>query len=372
MSERPTVSLAKVDLDSPVPRYVQAKTILAEAINRGDFPPGSKLPNTGEISVQVNVSLITAHKAIQCLAEEGWVRRERGRGTFVRDDFRLSVAVKPQFRVGLVLHPSNSLGDFYHGTLITAIREAAERIEPVGELVIQRCQSVRDLPAQDADGLLCFHPDRGQLRELAQIADRKPILVLGASIEGAPLNCVDSQNAEGTRAAVRHLVELGHRRIAIVNGPLDSTNCLHRFEGYLTALQEAGITPQEDCIFNAELAKAAGAAMGRLAEALRSRRRPTAIIAAGYYLALEVLALLRQLRIRVPEEISLVGFDDTPSAPLLDPPLTTIRQPLEEMGMQAYARLARMINGENGRPRVERLPTTLVKRLSTGPATRQV
>jgi LacI family transcriptional regulator len=268
----------------------------------------------------------------------------------------------------LVLHPSNSLGDFYHGTLITAIRDAAERTEPVGELVIQRCRSVRDLPAQDADGLLCFHPDRGQLRELAQIADRKAILVLGASIDGTLLNCVDSQNAEGTRAAVRHLVELGHRQIAIVNGPLDSTNCLHRFEGYLAAMKELGIQPQENYIFNAELAKAAGAVVGRLADTLRSSNRPTAIIAAGYYLALEVLALLRELRIKVPEEISLVGFDDTPSAPLLDPPLTTIRQPLEEMGMQAYARLTRLINGENGRPRVDLLPTTLIKRLSTGPA----
>lgn len=364
----PLVHLDKVDTESAVPRYLQAKSILAEAIREGRFPPNSKLPNTGEISAQINVSLITAHKAIQCLVQEGWVRRERGRGTFVRNDFEAQVAAKPQFRVGLVLHPSNPLGDFYHGRLIAGVREAAELIEPVGELVIQRCHSLRDLDVLSADGLLCFHPDRHQFAMLEEAATRRPVLVLGASLEDTTLHCVDSQNCQGMQAAVRHLIELGHRRIAILNGPLDSTNCLHRYEGYMAEMRAHGLPVAADLVYNAELAKAAGAAMGRLTATLQSRNRPTAIVAGGYYLALEALTLLQELHISVPDAISLVGFDDTKSAALLNPPLTTVRQPLEEMGMRAYQHIARLINGEQVDTRIDLLPTWLIIRSSTSQA----
>src|SRR5262245_43617127 len=134
-----TETLPQVDSSSSTLRYIQAKNILAEAIRSGAFPAGAKLPSTSEVGVRLNVSLITAHKAIQCLVEEGWLRRERGRGTFVRDDFQESVAARPRFRVGMILQPGTVMLDFYHGALLASLRHAAESFQTVGELVIQRC-----------------------------------------------------------------------------------------------------------------------------------------------------------------------------------------------------------------------------------------
>jgi LacI family transcriptional regulator len=101
---------------------------------------------------------------------------------------------------------------------------------------------------------------------------------------------------------------------------------------------------------------------------MRGRHRPTAVIACGYYLALEVMTLLQQMDLCIPKDVSLVGFDDPKSASLLNPPLTTVRQPLEEMGARAYQHVIRLVDGQEPTPRIALLPTTLIVRESTGPA----
>ncbi len=362
-----SVELPKINQNSSEPRYVQAKKILAEAIRRGEFPAGSKLPSTSEIGARVNVSLITAHKAIQCLVEEGWLIRERGRGTFVRGDFESSVAAKPRFRIALVLHPANRLSDFYHGGLMEGIHRAAEESDSVGELVIRRRSAPHDLSNIDAHGVLCFHPYHDDFSRLELAALEKAVVVVGGSLDRTPLNCVDSENYNGMRAAVRHLVEMGHERIAIVNGPLNSPNCMHRFQGYVAEMQASGLKLRDEYIFNAEMAATVGPVLDRLGRSIRSRHRPTAVIACGYYLALESMTLFQQMDLRIPKDISLVGFDDPKSASLLNPPLTTVRQPLEEMGSRAYQHVVALINGEQPPAQVELLPTTLIVRESTGP-----
>ena len=361
----PSLELPRIDANSPVPRYIQAKTILAEAIRNGSLRPGVKLPNTSEIGAAINVSLITAHKAIQCLVQEGWLLRERGRGTFVRGDFAASVAAKPQFRVAVVLHPSVELDDFYIGGVLSGIHEAADHTQPVGELVIQRRIRLDELSTIDAEALLCFHPYQDAFPGLEKESERRIIVVLGGSLSNSHLVCIDSQNYEGMRHAVQHLIDLGHRRIAIVNGPLAAPNCLHRFEGYLAALQANGLTVHPEYVFNADAARSAGAVLQQLREVLKDHRRPTAVVACGFYLALDVMALVREMGLGIPADVSLVGFDDPRSASLLDPPLTTVRQPLKEMGRRAYERIARIVSGERTNRLVEMLPTELVVRQST-------
>ncbi|MBI4579723.1 MAG: GntR family transcriptional regulator [Planctomycetes bacterium] len=348
-----------------MPRYIQAKTILAEAIRNGNFRPGVKLPNTSEIGAAINVSLITAHKAIQCLVQEGWLRRERGRGTFVRGDFEASVAAKPQFRIAVVMQPSVELDDFYHGAVMAGIHEAADCSQPVGEVVIQKRMMPDGLGTIDADALLCFHPYQDMFPHLEEEAENRVIVVLGGSMNNTRLFCVDSQNFEGMREAVQHLIALGHRRIAIVNGPLAATNCLHRFEGYMAAMQANGMSVRPEYVFNADAARSAGAVLQRLRQILKEPNRPTAVVACGFYLALDVMALLREMGLGIPSDVSLVGFDDPKSASLLDPPLTTVRQPLKEMGKRAYTCTTRLINGEKMSRLVEMLPTELIVRQST-------
>jgi DNA-binding LacI/PurR family transcriptional regulator len=361
------LELPRVDINSPVPRYIQAKTILADAIRRGSLQPGVKLPNTSDIGAAINVSLITAHKAIQCLVQEGWLLRERGRGTFVRGDFEASVAAKPRFRVAVTLHPAIELDDFYHGAVMAGIHEAADRSQPVGEVIVQRRIIPDGLSTIDADALLCLHPYQDNFPHLEEELDKRVIVVLGGSMNTSRLVCIDSQNFEGARQAVKHLVGLGHRRIAIINGPLASTNCLHRFEGYMAAMQANGIPVLPEHVFNADLARTAGAALERLRQVMKEKDRPTAILACGFYLGLDVMALVREMGFSIPAEVSLIAFDDPRSASLLDPPLTTVRQPLKEMGSRAYECIIQLVTGERLTRNVELLPTKLVIRDSTAP-----
>lgn len=363
----PSFELPRVDERSSIPRYLQVKAILSEGIRTGRFPPGSQLPNTAEIGEQLNVSLLTAHRAIRALAREGWVRREVGRGTFVRPDFEAVLAARPRFRVALVFSTETSLADFYHGELMAGIQRAAEAAERPGESIIHRLRHQRDLGVLDADGYICFHPCREEFRQLERLAAGRPVVVLGASYAGTPLCCVDSENFVGARMAVRHLIHLGHRRIAIINGRLAASNAHDRFEGYRAELESAGLAVREEHVFNANQARSAASVIGRLATVLHDSQRPTAILACGYNLALEAMTLLRRIGLHVPRDVSLIGFDDTKSAALLDPPLTTVRQPLEEMGIRAYEQVVQLLQGLDPSPRVGRLPTSLMLRESTAP-----
>jgi len=363
-----STQLGKVNGHSTVPRYLQAKSLLADAIRRGVFPLGSKLPNTGEIGAQMNVSLITAHRAIQAIEEEGWVRRERGRGTFVREDFETAVAERPKFRIALVANASLGSGGAYREALMSGIYAAAQRGTVAGELVIQRYREFAELELIDADGFVCFHPAHEHFERLEEVATRKTIVVLGASLRDTPIDCVDSENETGAREAVRHLVSLGHERIALLNGPLSATNYRDRLRGYEAELADAGTRLNDEYTLVAETGQHIGATVHRLTELMQNGRRPTAIIACGYYLALDVIELAKQIGLRIPDDLSLIGFDDPRSAALIDPPLTTVRQPLEQMGMRAYERIVQLVQGEESSPCMNVLPTSLLIRESTGPA----
>ena len=107
--------------------------------------------------------------------------------------------------------------------------------------------------------------------------------------------------------------------------------------------------------------------MDRLAMIIPEGGGPTAVLACGYYLALDTMKVLRRLNKRIPDDVSLVSFDDSKSAGLLDPPLTVVKQPLEDMGALAYDRVVQLARGENALPQISRLPTSLIRRESAGP-----
>ena len=196
--------------------------------------------------------------------------------------------------------------------------------------------------------------------------------VTAARDRGLPLVVVDEphldghafvgvEDRHGARMAVEHLVELGHRRFALLTER--PAQHLERLAGYRGAIEAAGIAwagvPRFELLANAPEDGLAGAR-----EALAADPRPTALIATTDQLALGALEAAREAGLRVPEELSIVGFDDIPAAAWTQPGLTTVRQPLREKGEIAGRMLA---GGANGREVI--LPVELVLRGSTAPAT---
>jgi LacI family transcriptional regulator len=198
---------------------------------------------------------------------------------------------------------------------------------------------------------------------LRKISDALPMVVVGRAVRGPQLCSLEFDNHAGGRMATQHLVDAGHRDIAFISGDPTHDDAIARQRGYLEALTQAGIAADEALIVPGQLTEESGLAAVDL---LLARRRPfTALFAANDQMATGAALGLYRRRIRVPDQVSLVGFDDLAIARFALPPLTTVRQPVYEMGRQAALAVLGLLRGEH--PRVDLPPPELVVRESTRP-----
>ncbi|MEU8568223.1 LacI family DNA-binding transcriptional regulator [Streptomyces pathocidini] len=193
-----------------------------------------------------------------------------------------------------------------------------------------------------------------------------PVVVVDPSgIPAGGVPTIGATNWAGGLRATQHLLELGHRRIGFIAGPKRLLCSRARLDGYRAALEGAGLPVVEELVqqgdFYHESGFAGGTALLDLADP------PTAIFAASDQMAFGVYEAVRQRGLRVPDDISVVGFDDLPEARWACPPLTTVRQPLAEMGLLAARTVLRLAQREViESPRIE-LATELVTRFSSAP-----
>ncbi|MEV4471985.1 LacI family DNA-binding transcriptional regulator [Nonomuraea salmonea] len=193
-----------------------------------------------------------------------------------------------------------------------------------------------------------------------------PLVLLDpADTPGGDVPSVGAGNWHGGLTATRHLLDLGHRRIAIITGPDSALSSRARLDGYRTALDMAGLPVDPELIGRGDFL-----IQGGLTEALRMLRlpdRPTAVFATNDGQAIGVYHAAHQLGLRIPDDLSVIGFDDLPSVRWAIPPLTTIRQPLADMAAAATSMLLTLAQGEQlAQTRVE-LATELIIRASTAP-----
>jgi LacI family transcriptional regulator len=199
-------------------------------------------------------------------------------------------------------------------------------------------------------------PLQAKLRRLAV-----PVVIVdpaGVPPQEAPT--IGATNWAGSLRATEYLLGLGHRRIGFIAGPPQLMCSRARLDGYRTALGAAGIAVDDELIHQGDFYHEAGFAGG--ARLLALPEPPTAIFAASDQMALGVYEAVRQRGLRVPDDVSVVGFDDLPEVRWCSPPLTTVRQPLAEMGLLAARTVLRLAHGERiESPRIE-LATALVVR----------
>jgi LacI family transcriptional regulator len=177
---------------------------------------------------------------------------------------------------------------------------------------------------------------------------------------------VGATNWAGGLAATEHLLSFRHRRIAAIAGPEDYLCSRARIDGYRSALERAGLEFDPALVRHGDFYHEGGFRRG--VELLDLPDRPTAIFAGSDQQALGVYEAARQQGLRIPQDLSVVGFDDLPVARWVSPPLTTVRQPLAEMGRAAAQMLGEIIEDRPLRSRRVELSTELIMRESTGPA----
>ncbi len=185
-------------------------------------------------------------------------------------------------------------------------------------------------------------------------------------VERDDIPTIALENAKAAKAMTQHLLSLGHKRIAVVKGPNTSSLTKERLRGYAEALADAGVELDNSLIAGGDFSAASG---GSAATHLLSlQQKPTAIFCFNDEMAMGVLHYAKQLGFSVPDDVSVVGFDDIQFAQYCDPPLTTIRQPAENFGSKAMTILLGMLQGEEPAAMRQYLPYEVVIRQSSGPA----
>ncbi|MGW4724228.1 LacI family DNA-binding transcriptional regulator [Streptomyces sp. NPDC004291] len=249
---------------------------------------------------------------------------------------------------------SSELADADKQLLLTLIRSEQERQRFEQYLAAQRVDGVLLVSVHDDDPL----PDR--IRALGL-----PAVLNGRRSQGESVAFVDSDNTGAGRTAVAHLAARGRRAVATITGPLDMYVARCRLDGYREGLAEAGLAADEALVANGDFTEEGGRRAMR--ELLDRRPGLDAVFAASDVMAAGARAVLREAGRRVPEDVALVGVDDSAVARHMDPPLTSVRQPIEEMG-RAMARLLLQEIASPGDPDDQprrMLPTELVVRASS-------
>ncbi|MER6223056.1 LacI family DNA-binding transcriptional regulator [Streptomyces sp. 900105755] len=226
----------------------------------------------------------------------------------------------------------------------------------------ERRRITRYITAGHVDGVLLVSSHSGdpvaeELREAGV-----PLVACGKPIGlGSKVSYVAADDRDGARDMVRHLLDVGRRRIGMITGPLDTPGGVERLAGYKEVLTEAGIAVDEALVVSGDYSRASGEAG---AERLLAQAPDLdAVFVASDLMAQGVLAVLARAGRRVPDDIAVGGFDDSPAATAVTPRLTTIRQPWDRISTEMVRVLLAQIGGED--PAAVILPTELVRREST-------
>lgn len=232
------------------------------------------------------------------------------------------------------------------------------------DLPEREAEYLRVLREREVDGLLIASSRMADATIGALRAEGFPFVLVNRGARTSDDLAVLVDNEAGIAEAVAHLAALGHRRVAHLAGPQTTTTGVERADGFRAAVRAHGLDPDPALVVEvAAFDEGAGRRQARAVLALD--RRPTAIVAANDLIAIGALRAAREAGLRVPRDLSLVGFNDIPDAELIEPPLTTVRVPQEEMGARAAALLvARLAGDEIREPRIV-LPARLVVRSST-------
>ena len=306
---------------------------------------------------------------------------------------RKDVSVKTRLRVEAVIREQGYRPSRRGGRSAPLLELAFHEFESewAGEIIkgVQRVAAQHDLGLVMSDLAEAPSKGRGWIETVLALRPRGVIAVLSDLDEdlrrqlhtrGIPLVVIDptgeplhdtpsvgAANWGGGLAATRHLLSLGHRRIGVIAGPQSLLCSRARLDGYRTAMDEAGIEVDPALIRHGNFYVPEAIEEGRALLDCDPATRPTAIFALNDLMALGVYLAARDLRLHIPDDLSVIGFDDTPTAKWANPPLTTIRQPLFQMAVTAARLVLRLAAGEQpAETRVE-LATELVTRSSTAP-----
>lgn len=288
------------------------------------------------------------------MAEQGYAPDPQARALAFRRSFLIALAYdnpSPQYVVNMQRGILDQLdGTDFQLVLHPVDRDAPDALEKMNQFVERhRPAGIIMPPSVSEDQALC-----DMLR-----AQACPYVRIASLDLDAPEHMVRTHDADGAAQAARHLASLGHKRIAHVHGPRSFRSAHERLAGFRAGLQEFDLALDATLTIEAGYTFESGA---RAAHKLLSlANRPTAIFAGNDEMAIGIYTSARKLGLSIPEDLSIVGFDDTPMAARIAPALTTVRLPIRDMGAEAADSLMRLIKGVQETENKSFLPEIIVR-----------
>lgn len=326
-----------------------------------------------EVAERAGVSIGTASNVISGSARVGKARAARVLAAIQELDYHpnevaRSLKVKQTRLLGMILPDITNpfFSDLIRGAENVAFGRGYLLLTAnTDEQVEREKQFVAALRSRRVDGiLLAASASRKETHLQSAVAAGIRIVCLDRMAHNLAVDAVLTDNARGTGECIRHLIRQGHKRIAIIAGPLELPIARERLAGYRSALEEAEIRYSPTLVMEGDFREETGYRCGK--ELLVRRDRPSAIFTCNGVMMLGLLMALEELGVRCPEEIALATFDDLPLAQAFHPHLTAVAQPGYTMGAQGATLLIDRIEGKStARPRTFRLAPELRIREST-------
>ena len=363
-----------LDKTNPIPLYYQIKNDIFKDIESGKYLTGERLPAERVLAEKYGVTRMTIRQAIRFLVEQGFLKVRHGSGTYISD--RKSSTEQSTNKVIGVLVPDIQRGimiDLLRGIEDEAINAGYNTIICntdnlwdkahiyVNQLLANGIKGAIYVPVQDIENSDTKEENNREIIEKFMNNDT-PIVLVDHECKKVSTDLVVSDNFSGGYEMTKHLIEMGHRRIAIVYD-FEETSILDRIAGYKKALRDNGIEIDPNLI---RKIKEYGftESFSKLIDSIVNELDATAIFAMNDLLAADVYYHTKKLELQIPKNISVVGYDDLPFAEMLSTPLTTIHQPLYQMGRESFGLLMERSKNPNQQFKKAILQNRLVKRKS--------
>jgi len=374
------VTDVSISHNSVVSLHAQLHNQLRQIILSGRWPNGARIPSETQFAEHLKLSRSTVRLALQQAEIEGLIERRAGRGTFV------AYTPSPEQKSRLIAFVTC---DFDAENHLLLLNGAESEVKARGyQIVFSRAKThqeeteiLQGLQQGNITGVLLWanaiHSHEKDQSWFQQF--HVPITLIDREIRGVETDCVTSDNYGGALALMEHLVELGHRRIVyLCHHEMEISTVMERYRAYRDVLQRIGEIPPEPWLISQpgkepnvrDALRSSGDTRSADVQKIRkymltSTPQPTAIFAVNDYVAILAIRAMRFLGLRVPDSISIAGFDGTDLGAQLDIPLTTVAQDSFTIGKRATQILIDRIEGYAGPARCEIIPTQLYIRSST-------
>jgi len=320
-----------------------------------------KLPGERSIAEELKVSYMTVRKAITQLVEEGVLTKNGTRGTFINHKKNNS---KLTHNIGFFLDEEikEGISSPYYSLIFKSLEEEAAA-NGYNMLYFSDFDDLNPLKnTRKVDGVIisCFPRIEDRIQ---QIKNYLPMVIFDNIASDKSIPSVTIDNFNSCCHSVEYLIELGHKRIGFVSGLLDSDVCRDRLLGYKNALARAGMKEDVALTYKGDYSFESGEKAGKYFVNLA--KRPSAIVCANDMMAIGLMKVMQENQIWIPDQISVIGFDDILLASKVFPPLTTNAAPIAEMAHQAINILIRAMQGENTDYHHVILEAKLIKRDSS-------